>query len=109
MHPMPDCVTLTGGEPRKGQNRVLRGGSWNNDGRNLRSAYRNNNTPDKRNHNVGLRLAEALGAGGAINQRRRPVRQVFPGGRTRGPRRASRHFAQSLPLGRFTREPTCAA
>jgi len=40
-----------------GQNRVLRGGSWNNEGRNCRSANRNGNTPDNRNDNSGFRLA----------------------------------------------------
>ena len=39
--------------------RVLRGGSWNNNGRNVRSAYRNNNAPDNRNNNNGFRLALA--------------------------------------------------
>ena len=39
-----------------GSNRVLRGGSWNNNAQNCRSAYRNNNTPDNRNNNVGFRL-----------------------------------------------------
>ena len=35
---------------------MLRGGSWNNDNpTNLRSAYRNNNTPDNRNNNIGFR------------------------------------------------------
>ena len=43
----------------KGSNRVLRGGSWNNNGRNVRSANRNRNQPDKRNHNIGFRLALA--------------------------------------------------
>jgi hypothetical protein len=48
----------------KGERRVLRGGSWNNNGRNARSAQRNNNTPDNRNHNIGFRLARAqCGAG----------------------------------------------
>jgi hypothetical protein len=42
-----------------GERRVLRGGSWNNNGRNARSAQRNNNTPDKRNNNTGFRLARA--------------------------------------------------
>ena len=36
--------------------RVLRGGSWNNNPNRLRSAYRNNNTPDNRNNNNGFRL-----------------------------------------------------
>ncbi len=40
-----------------GSNRVIRGGSWNNDAQNLRSAQRNNDHPGNRNDNVGLRLA----------------------------------------------------
>ena len=43
------------------QKRVLRGGSWNNNGRNLRSAYRNGNEPDNRNNNIGFRLAQLTG------------------------------------------------
>lgn len=39
-----------------GPNRVIRGGSWNNNAVNLRSANRNNDDPGKRNSNVGLRL-----------------------------------------------------
>lgn len=38
--------------------RVVRGGSWNNNGRNCRSSNRNNNTPDNRNNNNGFRLAQ---------------------------------------------------
>ncbi len=38
--------------------RVLRGGSWNNDARNVRAAYRNHNEPSNRNHNLGFRCAE---------------------------------------------------
>ena len=37
-----------------------RGGSWNNNARNCRVANRNNNTPDNRNNNLGLRLALQL-------------------------------------------------
>ena len=33
-----------------------RGGSWNNNPRNCRSAYRNYNTPDTRNNNIGFRV-----------------------------------------------------
>lgn len=40
-----------------GSNRVNRGGSWNNNARNCRSANRNRNTPDNRNNNLGFRLA----------------------------------------------------
>jgi formylglycine-generating enzyme required for sulfatase activity len=41
--------------------RVLRGGSWNNNPTNLRSANRNRNTPDNRNNNNGFRLAAYSG------------------------------------------------
>ncbi|WP_296870193.1 reverse transcriptase domain-containing protein [Tibeticola sp.] len=46
--------------------RVLRGGSWNNNSRNTRSAYRNNNSADNRNNNVGFRLASTPSPTGAI-------------------------------------------
>jgi formylglycine-generating enzyme required for sulfatase activity len=36
---------------------LLRGGSWNNNPRNCRSAYRNNNARDHRNNNIGFRVA----------------------------------------------------
>ena len=39
--------------------RVLRGGSWNNNGQNCRAANRNRSEPDERNNNVGFRLAPA--------------------------------------------------
>ncbi|MGA1840693.1 MAG: SUMF1/EgtB/PvdO family nonheme iron enzyme [bacterium] len=35
---------------------MLRGGSWNNNAQNCRSANRNYNMPDNRNNNVGFRL-----------------------------------------------------
>jgi len=37
--------------------RSLRGGSWNNNARNLRAANRNRNTPSNRNNNNGFRVA----------------------------------------------------
>lgn len=37
--------------------RVLRGGSWNNNAENCRSANRNRNTPTNRNNNNGFRVA----------------------------------------------------
>ena len=36
---------------------AMRGGSWNNTARNVRSSYRNNNHPDNRNDNNGFRCA----------------------------------------------------
>ncbi|MEM8485580.1 MAG: SUMF1/EgtB/PvdO family nonheme iron enzyme [Bacteroidota bacterium] len=42
--------------PETGSNRVIRGGSWNNNARNARSANRNNWRPDNRNNNVGFRV-----------------------------------------------------
>ena len=42
---------------RKGDNRVNRGGSWNNNAENCRVSNRNNNTPDNRNNNLGFRLS----------------------------------------------------
>jgi formylglycine-generating enzyme required for sulfatase activity/serine/threonine protein kinase len=43
--------------PAGGVNRVFRGGSWINDGRDCRSAYRNRNPPGFRAYNVGFRVA----------------------------------------------------
>jgi len=41
------------GEPH----RAVRGGSWNDNARRARSAYRNANDPGNRNDNLGFRLA----------------------------------------------------
>ena len=35
---------------------MIRGGSWNNNAFNCRSAYRNNNDPTNRNNNNGFRV-----------------------------------------------------
>jgi hypothetical protein len=43
--------------PASGSNRVKRGGSWNNNAQNCRSANRNNNNPNNMNNNIGLRLS----------------------------------------------------
>ena len=43
----------------EGSNRVLRGGSWNNNAGNCRVANRNYNSPDNRNSNYGFRLSLA--------------------------------------------------
>ncbi len=77
----------------KASNRVIRGGSWNNDPRNCRPANRNRNEPDNRNNNLGFRLAAALPARW-IPRRTGPAvllsrsRHFRPGERRLGPRRA---------------------
>jgi hypothetical protein len=45
--------------------RVLRGGAWNNQPRNVRAANRNRNPTDNRNNNNGLRVASTPRAGAA--------------------------------------------
>ncbi|RMF27529.1 MAG: hypothetical protein D6759_17530 [Chloroflexi bacterium] len=40
--------------------RVVRGGSWNNNQRNARCAYRNRNDPDNFNNNLGLRVVVSI-------------------------------------------------
>ncbi len=76
--------------PEKSRNRgtwwpvVPRGGSWNNDPQNARSAYRNRNTPENRNNNLGFRVAQAQRARWtprriepiALRFRRRDVGQI---------------------------------
>lgn len=45
------------GEVNLGQGQAgKRGGSWNNNPRNCRSAYRNNNNPRESNNNIGFRV-----------------------------------------------------
>ena len=44
-----------------GQDRVIRGGSWNEQARNVRAAYRNWNRPGNRNDNLGFRLVRGQG------------------------------------------------
>ena len=41
-------------------NRVIRGGSWNNNATNLTAANRNNNTPTNRNNNNGGRCVKTM-------------------------------------------------
>ncbi len=59
------------------QKTVCRGGSWINNGRNLRSAYRNNDPIDIIDDNNGFRLARAHIATGWRNRtRQHPVMTV---------------------------------
>ncbi len=54
------CETLpTGASHERGAKRVIRGGSWNDNARNCRAAYRNGNEPDDRNDNLGFRVSRA--------------------------------------------------
>lgn len=43
-----------------GSNRVIRGGSWDNDDWNCRGAYRNANHPANRDNDLGFRLVSSL-------------------------------------------------
>lgn len=56
---MPDGVRWAHGRGHRGSNRVIRGGSWNSNARNVRAAYRNHNDPSNRWNNLGFRLARA--------------------------------------------------
>lgn len=49
--------------------RVVRGGSWNNNPRNLRAANRNRNSPGNTNNNIGVLLAST----GLCQSNRRPT------------------------------------
>ena len=62
----------------KGSNRVLRGGSWNNDAANCRTANRNTNEPTNRNTNNGFRLALNSAGMEAIALRLQTEQIVFP-------------------------------
>jgi hypothetical protein len=48
-----------------------RGGSWNNEARNERCAYRNRNNPDNRNNNAGFRCVLQFSAPAGLQIRRR--------------------------------------
>ncbi|MCB9503790.1 MAG: SUMF1/EgtB/PvdO family nonheme iron enzyme [Deferribacteres bacterium] len=56
-----DELSKTKGDRRN--NRVVRGGSWNNNPNNVRAANRNNNNPENRNNNIGFRLVNTFPAG----------------------------------------------
>jgi len=56
-----------------GSNRVKRGGSWNNNANNCRSANRNNNNPNNRNNNIGFRAASTVPQGQAGSHPEMPV------------------------------------
>ena len=66
---------------REGDNRVIRGGSWNNNARNCRAAYRNANHPANANDNLGFRLVRAHERAGwpALDQTPIASRSFGPG------------------------------
>ena len=71
--------------------RVVRGGSYNNNARNLRCSNRNTNEPDNRNNNLGFRCARDVGRAGEL---------TGSGGNCRGHgsgRRANPHFRIANP------------
>ena len=76
--------------------RVLRGGSFDNDTRNLRAANRNRNVPGNRNSNIGFRCvrdvegrrADASAASAAVVTAAAGVRTLLPD-RAPGERRAA--------------------
>jgi formylglycine-generating enzyme required for sulfatase activity len=54
--PLAICPLPFAGRDRLKRTRVLRGGSFNNDDRNVRCAARNRNNPNNRNRNIGFRV-----------------------------------------------------
>lgn len=80
-----------------GARRVIRGGSWNNNARNVRAAYRNHNEPGNRNNNLGFRCARAHAwTGGSVPEP--AVILPAPGRQTaNGLRCASRPGAENSP------------
>ncbi len=72
----------------------LRGGSWNNDAQNLRSAIRNRNDARNRNNNIGFRVAVAP-ANTLSSAHRAGAVQVLPAApNPSGPARSRRHLAE---------------
>jgi sulfatase modifying factor 1 len=55
--PYPDGSQIDPAGPPDGSWRVLRGGSWRDDARLCRSAFRSGYPPDEAYHNIGFRLA----------------------------------------------------
>ena len=52
--PRPLATRLMRGQAHR--RRVVRGGAFNNNDRNVRCAYRNRNNPHNRNNNIGFRV-----------------------------------------------------
>ncbi len=80
-----------------GAGRVLRGGSWNNNGRNVRSANRNHNEPDNRNDTIGFRLAPALALATPARDQTTFLSADFRRRKANARRQAGRPHAERLP------------
>ncbi|MDF5730968.1 MAG: SUMF1/EgtB/PvdO family nonheme iron enzyme [Rhizonema sp. PD38] len=57
---------------------MLRGGSWNNNPQNCRSAYRNNNDAGDRNNNIGFRVVCAAACALLYQNWRMGIRRACP-------------------------------
>ena len=110
----------TGEGAASGSNRVYRGGSWNNNANNCRSANRNNNNPNNRNNNIGFRAASTVPQGQAGSHpegqcpaqagtnRSCPGRPVARAAGSAGERRAGGFFAESAKAVECTRQHSIA-
>jgi hypothetical protein len=67
--------------PALSENRVLRGGSWNNKPNNVRAANRNNNNPDNRNNNIGFRISKTFPPEFSLLRKRKASIKVHAGSR----------------------------
>lgn len=76
---------------------MLRGGSWNNNGRNCRSANRNRNEPANRNNNLGFRLARARARRDAALDQMAILSAAPRRQKANALRHASRSMTESLP------------
>lgn len=106
---MSDCASVTDGRSASaatkvviaGVYRVLRGGSWNNNGRNVRSANRNRNEPGNRNDNIGFRLALAQASKLPALDQMTLLSAASRRQKAHALRQAGRHPAERLPRWRL--------
>ena len=83
---------------------MLRGGSWNNNGNNLRSAERNRNAPASRNNNIGLRVA-AVAKTAYGQSRRQGWRRACKGSLERIPAKRATVSEYNQGVGRLVGQP----
>jgi hypothetical protein len=94
--------------PSPDANRVCRGGSWLNEPRNLRAAYRNRNWSRNRNDNLGFRvlLCRFPEHARPRDYARRPCREVRDRAAPRRPSESAQPGHSSKPARRWARRPT---